>query len=523
MRDFHQPGRSLVYATGGMAATSHPLASRIAVDALMRGGNAVDAALAAAFALALCEPHMCGLGGDAFALVRPPGSDRIHGLNGSGRSPAAYDPEPVRAAGHARIPTTDIAAVTLPGAVDAFVRLSERWGNLPLAEVIAPAIGYAEDGVPVAPRAHADWRIGPDYLQGAARRHYLPDGAIPAEGAIFRAPGQAEVLRRIARQGRAGFYEGEVADDLVTSLRALGGAHTFDDFAAVAADEVDPITGSYRRAELVELPPNGQGAAALLLARMLERFDLASLDPLGPERTHIETEATKLAYDARNRFVAEESPQLERMLSDATAARLADLIAPDRVLPDPHAASEAVHRDTVYLTVVDRDRMAVSLIYSLFHAFGTGLASDRFGILFQNRGSGFSLERGHPNEAAPNKRPLHTIIPAMLRHDGDLMPFGVMGGVYQAAGHARFVSNLVDYGMDPQTATDLPRSFPEDGVLYLERGYPEATAEKLASLGHRVERRPSPLGGAQAIVIDEARGVLIGASDHRKDGCALGY
>jgi gamma-glutamyltranspeptidase / glutathione hydrolase len=524
MRDFQRPGRSLVYAANGMAATSHPLATRVAVDTLARGGNAVDAALSAAFLLALCEPHMCGLAGDAFALVKPARSDRVWGLNGSGRSPAGFSPEPLRARGAKRMPEHDVAAVTLPGAVDAFVRLSETWGRMPLSEVVTPAIGYAEEGVPVAPRVAADWGESEKLLQGAARRHYLAGDTAPRVGALFRHEGQAEVLRRIARAGRAGFYEGEVAEDLVASLRALGGTHTLEDLAAVEADVVEPLSGDYRGHEIVELPPNGQGATALLLARILSHFDLASLDPLGAERAHLEAEATALAYDARDRFVAERSPRLEHMLSDATAARLAALIDPETTLPDARTASEAVHRDTVYLTVVDRDRMAVSLIYSLFHGFGAGLASERFGLLYQNRGAGFTLEQGHPNEAGPGKRPLHTIIPAMLKRDGRvLMPFGVMGGAYQAAGHARFVSNLVDYGMDPQEAIDLPRSFPDHGTLWLETGYPRATAERLAALGHTIARRASPFGGAQAILIDEAAGVLVGASDPRKDGCALGY
>ncbi len=346
-------------------------------------------------------------------------------------------------------------------------------------------------------------------------------------GASFRAPGQAEVLRRIARDGRAAFYEGEVAADMAASLRALGGTHTEDDFAATACDWVEPISGPYRGHDLVEIPPNGQGATAILMARILAHFDLAALDPAGSARVHLEAEAAKLAYDARNRFVADPSRvelRLDHMLSEATAARLATLIDPDRALPDPRAATEAVHRDTVYLCVVDRDGMAVSLIYSIFHAFGSGLASSRFGINFQNRGIGFTLEPGHPNEAAGGRRPLHTIIPAMLAREGRvLMPFGVMGGAYQAAGHVRMLTSMLDYGMDPQEAIDAPRSFPDADGLQLETGYPESVASELANRGHRVTRCISPLGGAQAILIDHANGVLVGASDPRKDGCALGY
>ena len=312
---------------------------------------------------------------------------------------------------------------------------------------------------------------------------------------------------------------------MVASLRALGGTHTLDDFAATACTYVEPIAGPYRDHELVELPPNGSGATAILIAKILARFDLAALDPFGAARAHLEAEATKLAYDARDRFVADPDAgplRLDHMLADRTAAALAALIHPARALPEPAAAAEAVHRETVYLTVVDRERMAVSLIYSTFHTFGSGLASARFGINFHNRGAGFTLTAGHPNEAAGGKRPLHTIIPAMLRREGRLvMPFGVMGGAYQAAGHARLISNILDFGMDPQAAIDAPRSFAWDGALELETGYAEAVAAELADFGHRVIRRTTPIGGAQAIVIDGD--VLIGASDPRKDGCALGY
>jgi len=525
MRDFQKPGRSLVYASNGMCAASHPLAAQVAVKLLQDGGNAVDAAIAAAVLLGFAEPPSCGLGGDAFVHMKPAGSERLVGLNGSGRAPAALDAEALRAQGHAAMPTHAAAAVTVPGAVDAFARLAADWGRLGLAACLAPAIAYAEAGVPVAPRTASDWRQAAPSLSGAARDHYLLAGAPPEPGQRFRAPRQAEVLRRIARDGRDGFYAGEVAEEMVASLRALGGVHTLEDFAAVACVYVEPISGVYRGHELVELPPNGQGATAILMAKILAHFDLARLDPLGAERAHLEAEAAKLAYDARNRFIGDpDGPlRLEHMIDDATAARLAGLIDPGRAIASPAAASEAIHRETVYLCVVDRDRMAVSLIYSTFHAFGSGLASTRFGINFQNRGAGFSLAAGHPNEAGGGKRPLHTIIPAMLRREGRVvMPFGVMQGQYRPTGHVRVMTNLLDFGMDPQEALDAPRSFASEGELQLETGYSETVAAGLAALGHHVVRRTAPLGGAQAILIG-TDGVLAGASDPRKDGCALGY
>lgn len=528
MRDFQTPGRSAVYADNGMVATSHPLAAQVAIRLLQEGGNAMDAAIGAGVLLGVCEPQMTGIGGDCFVLIKPAGAERVVAMNGSGRAPAGLDVQGMRARGLSAVPVYGIESVTLPGAIDAFCRLNADWGRQEMAQILAPAIAYFDAGVPVAPRVARDWATE-THLQGAARRHFLNADQPYATGQRFALPGQAEVLRRIARDGRKGFYEGEVAEDMVASLRALGGAHTLDDFAAVACEYTEPVSGTYRGVELVEHAPNGQGATAILLLNILSQFDLKGMDPLGAERAHLEAEATRLAYDARNRFLADADHvrRLDHMLSMDTAARLAALIDPARAMATVAPLTEAVHRDTILLTVVDRDRMAVSLIYSVFHGFGSGLASDRFGIGFQNRGAGFTLEPGHPNEAAGAKRPMHTIIPAMLRQNGRVtMPFGVMGGAYQPCGHARVVSNLVDFGMELQTALDAPRAFAgafsgQDG-LALETGYAEGVARVLADKGHAVRRSDEALGGAQAIVIDES-GVLVGASDPRKDGCALGY
>ena len=526
MRDFQLPGRSAVFATNGMCATSHPLAAETAVAVLRDGGNAVDAALAAGVLLGLCEPHMCGIGGDCFVLLSLPGEDRVVALNGSGPAPAGADAEVLRDAGHVAVPLRSAASVTVPGAVAAFCKLSEDWGRFGLDRVLAPAIHYAEEGVPVAPRVAADWAGVVGELQGGARPHFLEGGKAPSVGTVYRNPAQARALRLIADQGPAGFYEGAVAEDMVAALAAMGGVHRLEDFAGVTAEYADPIRGPYKGVELVEHPPNGQGATAILMAAMLAEVDLPSLDPHGAERAHLEAEAAKLAYDARNRFIADpgHTSRLDHMLSPETARALAAMIDPDRAMPGAAALSEAVHRDTVYVTVVDRDRMAVSLIYSLFHGFGSGIGTDEFGIVFHNRGAGFTLEAGHPNEYGPGKRPMHTIIPGMLRENGLVtMSFGVMGGAYQPNGHARFLTNLVDFGMDLQTAIDASRSFAEDGALQVERGYSDAVRAKLAQKGHKVVIPQGPIGGAQAIRIDHETGVLEGASDPRKDGAAIGY
>ena len=527
MRDFQMPGRSATYAANGMCATSHPLAAGAAIDILKAGGNAVDAAIAGATLLGICEPQMTGIGGDCFALVKPAGSEDVFTLNGSGRAPAGMSAQELRARQMATVPVRGIEAVTLPGAMDAFCTLSADWGRLGLDRVLAPAIRYAEEGVPVAPRVAFDWADDAPALTGDARRYFLLDGQVPKAGQIFRAPGQAEVLRRVAAQGRAGFYEGEVAEDMIASLQALGGCHALDDLAATRCSYGKPVSGTYKGHTLLEHPPNGQGATAILMLNILKHFDLAAMDPYGTARAHIEAEAAKLAYDARNRFIAEASPRLDHMLSADTAARLAALIDPRRAMATAAPLTEAVHRDTIYITVVDKDRMAVSLIYSIFWGFGAGLASARFGINFQNRGAGFTLAEGHPNELAGGKRPMHTIIPAMLGRGGRVvMPFGVMGGAYQPCGHARFVTNLVDFGMDQQAAVDGPRSFSGavNGVdgMYVERGYADRVRAELTQMGHRVSIPTEPLGGAQNIMIDDS-GILIGASDPRKDGCALGY
>ncbi|WP_439523222.1 gamma-glutamyltransferase [Marivita sp.] len=525
MRDFQMPGRSAVMATNGMCATSHPLAAQAAVDILKRGGNAMDAAIAGAVILGQAEPAMTGLGGDCFALISPAGGDDVVSVNGSGRAPLAAKADDLRSTGHDTIPLQGPEAVTIPGAVDAFCMMSEKWGRLGLADSLAPAIDYMETGLPVAERVAWDWKNNAHLLNGHGRSHYLVQGAVPKRGDLFRLPGNAEVLRRIAKDGRDGFYTGEVAEDMLKTLNGLGGVHTEADFANTAATIGEPISGSYQGRELLEHAPNGQGATAILLLNILSQFDLASLDPFGAERVHIEAEATKLAYDARNRFVADADhmTRLDHMLSMDTAQKLAMLIDPKSAMTGPAALAESVHKETIYITVVDRDRMAVSLIYSIFHDFGSGHASEKFGILFQNRGAGFTLQPGHVNEYGGGKRPMHTIIPAILRDAGRVtMPFGVMGGQYQPTGHARVVSNMTDFGMEPQAALDAPRCFAEKGQLKMERGYGDDVRARLTAMGHDVVTPEAAIGGAQAILIHE-HGVLEGASDPRKDGCAIGY
>ena len=525
MRDFQLPGRSPVFATNGLCATSHPLASKVAVETLQAGGNAMDAAIAGAVLLGLCEPAMTGLGGDCFVLWSKGDRKDVFAVNGSGRAPAALDAAMLRDVGEKTVPVFNAHAVTIPTAVAAFAHLSETAGKLGLDRLLAPSIHYADEGIPVPPRVAFDWKNYAHNLQGSARETFLNKGEAFKTGDLFRAPGQAEVLRRIAKDGASAFYTGEIAEDMVNTLRAASGLHTLDDFAAASCEETQPISGTYKDIELVEHPPNGQGATAILLLNILAQFDIASMDPFGLERAHIEAEATKLAYDTRNRFLSDPDymTRLDYMLDMDLAKSLACLIDPRKAMPSAAPLTEMVHKDTIYITVVDRDGMSVSLIYSIFKDFGSGIASDKYGILLHNRGAGFTLEEGHPNELKGGKRPMHTIIPAMLRKNGKvIMPFGVMGGAYQATGHARFVTNILDFGMDPQAAIDAPRCFTEDGDMKVERGYSDAVRQGLADLGHAVRIPQTAIGGAQAILMHDS-GVLEGASDPRKDGCALGY
>ncbi len=528
MRDFHLPGRSPVYAANGMVATSHPLAAAEALAVLKDGGNAVDAAIAGAVLLGVCEPPMTGIGGDCFALIKPAGEERIVALNGSGRAPMRTDPQALRDEGLTRIEPGHPASVTIPGAVDGLCRLSERFGRLGLDRSLAPAIRYFEEGVPISPRSAYDVASASEILTPDARRHFMKDGRPYRIGEVFAMPGQAEVLRRILRDGSKAFYEGEIAEDILAALREAGGIHDLDDFTSTEATWGEPVSAAYKGFDIFEHRPNGQGATALLLLNILNHFDLASMDPAGVERIHIEAEAQKLAYDARNRFIADPdfANRLEHMLAAETANALAAMIDPKRAMAAAAPLTESFHQDTVLITAADRDGMAVSLIYSLFAAFGSGIASSTFGIMLQNRGSGFNLILGHPNEAGPGKRPMHTIIPAMRAVNGAIdMTFGVMGGHYQPAGHARVQTGLIDLGLDPQQALDAPRflSDPITGDLQLENGISAEVAAKLAERGHKVAPAPKPLGGGQIIMLDKNRGVLTGASDPRKDGIAIGY
>lgn len=529
MRDLHRPGRSAVHAMGGMAATSHPAATQAALDLLRAGGNAVDGAIAAAAVLAVVEPHSTGIGGDVFALYAPAGRGGAPiALNGSGRAPAAATAGRLAAEGIAEIGFQSAHAVTIPGAVAAWDLLARDHGRLGLGAALAPAIAHARDGYAVHEVVADVWarEAGKLAADAHARAVFLPGGRPLAAGEAHRQPALADTLSAIAEGGRDAFYTGSIAADMAASLKAAGGLHTVDDFAAAHADYVAPIRTRYRDLDVYECPPNGQGIVALLMLNILSGFDLAALDPLGAERFHLQAEAARLAYRDRDGLIGDpehvEVP-VEKLLSAEYADAMRALVRRDRATPALPPPGDAEHRDTVYLTVVDGERNAISFINSLFASYGTGLMSAKSGVMFHCRGASFTLDPAHPNCIAPGKRPMHTIIPGMAMKDGRAaMPFGVMGGHYQPTGHVQLLTNILDHGMTVQEALDCPRAFAFAGALQVERGVPMSTQASLAALGHRVVEADMPLGGGQAIAIDRDSGVLTGGSDPRKDGCAMG-
>jgi gamma-glutamyltranspeptidase/glutathione hydrolase len=524
-RDFQLPGRSPVIAMNGMAATSHPLATLAAIDVLRDGGTAADAAVAAVATLCVVEPHMTGIGGDCYALVSRPDLP-VWGYNGSGRSGAKASYAALRDKRLNEIGNS-IHSVTVPGAIDAWEQILKAHGRFGLDRCLRAAIGYAEGGFPVASRIAWDWQrhVGKLSADPGASKHYLFNGKAPREGDVIRFPALAQTLKTIAAKGAKGFYEGEVGADMAATVAARGSFLTAEDFANHRGDAVAPISTNYRGVDLVEIPPNGQGITALVMLNILENFDIKSLDPVGPERFHLVLEAARIGYAVRDTHLADADHMrtpVSALTDKAWGKKLASLIDMNKrsVLP----AAPAPGSNTVYLTVVDKDRMAVSFINSLFSSFGTGICTEKSGVLLTNRGACFTLEPDHPNTFGPGKRPMHTIIPALAMKNGRCdMSFGVMGAHYQPMGHVQIMLNMLDYGMDVQQAIDGPRFFWEGETVEVETGTPAATIDGLRARGHDVVITDQPWGGAQTIKIDWERGVLIGGSEPRKDGCALGY
>jgi gamma-glutamyltranspeptidase/glutathione hydrolase len=528
MRSFHFPGRSPVYGRRAMCATSHPAATLTAIETLRQGGNAVDAAIATAAVLAVVEPQMTGIGGDCFALIAKPGRKKLIALSAAGRAPVAATADWYAQKGIKRIETTTVHAVTVPGAVDGWCRLHADYGSLPFDRLLAPAIALAEGGFVVAPRVAADWAHGIRKLKGpGAKKHLLRDGKPPRAGDVWRFPALAKTLKTIAANGREGFYAGEVAADIVAELKALGGLHTLGDFAAQSSAYVDPISVPYRGVELCELPPSNHGIVALIMLKMLERLGKPPANPVSAERYHLLMEAARLAFAMRDTFVADPDMAdvpVEHMLADATIDKLVRRIDRKKHRPELGPLPQPAGSDTVCFSIADEKGMVVSFINSLYGDFGTGIVTGKTGVTLHNRGEGFVLDATHRNCIAPRKRPMHTLVPAMVLRDGKpYVSFGVMGAHFQPMGHVYMMSNMFDYGMDAQQAIDIPRVFFEGDAVVVEESVPADVVDGLKARGHRILVREFPWGGGQAIVFDRENGTLIGASDGRKDGMALGY
>ena len=526
--------RSVVMAQNGMVASSQPLAVEAGVSILKKGGNALDAAIATALTLGVVEPVSTGIGGDAFVLYQRAADNQIYGVNGSGRCPRGQTLQEMQRRGIQGIPQNGLASVTVPGAIDAFVDVQQRHGKLTFAEVLEPAIYYASEGFPVSEIIAKQWQGAVPLLSRypSSANTYLHDSQAPQAGDVHRQPNLARTLKILAEEGREAFYRGEIARQIVQFSQAHGGFLALEDFAAHTTEWVEPIKADYHGYTVLELPPNGQGITALIALNILEGFDLAAMEYGSAAYYHLLIEATKQAFADRNRYVADPAMAMlpiQGLLSKEYAKARRQEIALDRA-GDYAAGVPLPFGNTVYVSCVDRERNVVSLINSLFTAFGSGVVAGETGICLQNRGSGFVADPQHPNALAPGKRPLHTIIPAMiLKDERPWLSYGVMGGDVQPQGHLQVAINLIDFNMNVQEAIEAPRYRILGGKrVVLERAISHEVRQGLVGMGHELSPYGTippgtPYGGGQAILIDEERGVLQGGSDHRKDGCAIGY
>jgi gamma-glutamyltranspeptidase / glutathione hydrolase len=536
--------RSEVIAPQAMAATSHPLATQVALDILKAGGTAVDAAIAANAALGLMEPTGNGIGGDLFAIVWDPKTRKLHGLNGSGRSPQGLSLTALKAQlaeqGLEKIPPRGPLPVSIPGTVDGWFALHGRFGKLPMRQILAPTIRYAREGHPVAELIAHYWARSVPLLSPYPGfvEQFTVEGRAPVKGELWKNPFLATTLEKIARGGRDAFYTGAMARTMAEYLQAQGGAHTVADFARHRSEWVEPVSVNYRGYEVWELPPNTQGIAALQMLNILEAYEFGPEDFGSARHVHLFTEAKKLAFEDRARHYADpafsEIP-LAGLLDKAYAAERRKLIDLRKAAARLEAGNPALRQgDTIYLTTADQDGMMVSLIQSNYRGMGSGMTPPGLGFIFQDRGEMFTLEEGHPNVYAPGKRPFQTIIPAFITQDGEpWVSFGVMGGDMQPQGHVQIVMNLIDFGMNLQEAGDAPRIYHtgsseptgevmrDGGVLALESGFSRETIRSLQQVGHRLVWDLHSYGGYQAI--QRGEGVWIGASESRKDGQAAGY
>lgn len=524
----------MVISRHGIVAAESPLAAQAGVRSLEQGGNAVDAAIATNAAMGVVAPMMNGIGGDLFVIVYDAKADRLYGLNASGWAPKALTIEFLQKNGLREMPQQGVHAITVPGAVDGWQKLADRFGRKKLGDDLASAIRLAREGFPVSELTAADWLAEVDYLRGdeTAAAVYLPNDKAPRVGEVFRNEALASSLELLARQGRDAFYKGEIAAKIVEAMKRHGGTMTAEDLSGYSSEWVEPISMTYRGWTIYELPPNVQGLAALEMLNIMETFPLGQKETgFGSVRAlHTMIEAKKLAYADLKRYIGDPRGQklpVATLLSKEWAAQRAKLIDAEKANCAPVAADLPAGNDTTYLSVVDRDGNMVSLIQSNYAAFGSGIAAPGTGFVLQNRGGLFSLEPGSPNALAGHKRPLHTIIPAFAQHGQTRVAFGIMGGWNQAQAHAQFVANLVDFKMNIQAALEAPRftKYTFSGCdLMMENRFPQKVRDGLAALGHKIEVRGTfsgEMGGGQAVLRDFGAGVNFGASDPRKDGQAI--
>jgi gamma-glutamyltranspeptidase/glutathione hydrolase len=532
--------RSEVIARNGMAATSHPLATQVALDILKKGGNAIDAAIAANAVLGVVEPTGAGIGGDIFALIWSADKEKLYGLNGSGRSPRSLKLEYFKDNGYEFVPSYGPLPVSVPGCVDGWFEMNEMFGRLSMKEILQPAINYARDGFPVteviAYYLSKNTELLKDYPN--IKEVYMPGGKSPAKGEIFRNPLLANTLEKIARGGKNEFYRGSIARDIDLFMKKQGGFLSYEDLARHHSEWVEPVSTTYRGYGVWELPPNGQGIAALQMLNILEGFDIASMGFGSAEYIHVFTEAKKLAFEDRARYYADpvfSATPVSKLISKKYAVERRKLINPDKAA-NIYDSGKIEAGNTVYLTVADRFGNMVSLIQSNYRGMGSGMCPTGLGFVLQDRGEMFSLSEGHNNMYAPGKRPFHTIIPAFITKNGKpWISFGVMGGDMQPQGHVQIVINLVDFKMNLQEAGDAPRmhhigsseptgqQMTDGGTLLLENGFRWEVIQKLINMGHKVQWDLGGYGGYQAIMWDAKNKVWFGASESRKDGQAAGY
>lgn len=525
--------RSVAMGPQGMVASSQQLATLSGYKILLRGGNALDAAVAMVSTLNVVEPHSVGIGGDAFALIYLAKENKIIGINASGRAPYKAGLAYFHERGIRAMPERGVLAATVPGALHGWARAVEQYGSLKLGDLFEDAIYYAENGFPVTEVIAGEWQNAKDVLLShtSASKSYLIDGKAPKPGQVFKNKDLAQTYRKIAREGIDIFYEGEICKAIVDFSHQNNGLFSFEDFKAHTTSWVEPISTDYRGYTIYELPPNGQGITALEMLNILEGYDIANLGHNSSDYLHLLIEAKKIAFSDRDYFITD--PEFEdipvgRLLSEEYAKEWRKKIDVQKAMVPPAPYSNTRGSDTVFVTAVDQNRNAVSLISSVYMAFGSGMVVDETGIVLQNRAHSFSLDPHHPNRLEPHKRPMHTIIPAMVFKDGHfLMSFGVMGGDMQPQGHVQFLINLIDFKMNIQEAVDAPRLRHVQGKdVYLEEGISRKAASSLKERGHHIIDGPpsvNQVGGGQAIYLDHAQNVLLGASDRRKDGCALGY